>query len=230
MLKKKIFYTSICMIAASMLSLSASAKSHTKQVNHKHFQKDQFYVGGILGYAEPTDFKVTDTRFTKDHGSGVFGLSFGMNVNDYFRTGLEITHRNKRDLENNIPEGGSTITHKTSLKSTSAMLNAYFMLPNKEVKPYFVLGAGPSYNSFGDITTKDNIGTTTPYKKNSKTSFAYQAGAGISFDHKKWSYDGELKYINRGTAETKASTSNNRTKAHLKDLVFSLGVRYNFAG
>lgn len=115
------------------------AKSHTKQANHK----DQLYVGGILGYAEPTDCKVTDTKFIKGHGSAVLGLSCGVNVTDYFRTGLEITHRSKRDLENNIHDGGSTITHKTSLKSTSAMLNAYLMLPNKEVKPYFVLGAGP---------------------------------------------------------------------------------------
>ncbi len=230
MLKKKLFYTSMCIVTASILSFEASAKSHTNQAHHKHSQKDQFYVGAILGYAEPTDFKVTDTKFTKDHGSAVLGLSCGINITDYFRTGLEITHRSKRDLENHIPNGASTETNKTSLKSTSAMLNAYFMLPNKDVKPYLVLGAGPSYNSFGDITTKTNTGTTTPYKKNSKTSFAYQVGAGISFDHKKFSYDGELKYINRGTAETKAAASNDKTKAHLKDLVFSLGVRYNFAG
>lgn len=247
------------MMIASLFSFDASARTKTihakhgkpykkydrphktKQLYHKQRKlhkmrrpyrsrhKETFYVGAILGYAEPTSFKVTESKFTSDEGSPTYGMSCGFNINDYFRVGAEITHRHKRNLEKRTNLASSNVLiDKTSLKSTSVMLNTYVMLPHQYIKPYFVIGAGVSYNSFGNITTQTNAGTSKPYKSASKGNFAYQVGAGVSFDRRQWSYDGEVKYIDRGTAETTSSRSGDKIKAHLNDIMFSMGIKYNF--
>jgi hypothetical protein len=177
----------------------------------------KLYVGTTLGYAEPTAFKNT-SQLKTEHGSVNYGISAGVHLKDWLRTSLEITHRNKKT----ISSSNSSINSTISLSDTTAFLNGYLMVPNS--CPYLILGLGNSFNKFGDYKT--NNGTLNQGKTTSH--FAYQIGVGMTTGYQAFSFDGEIKYVNKGEAKTKSNSFNNAIKADTQDILFSIGIRYNF--
>jgi hypothetical protein len=209
-------YKTLLLTIATIFSASfcyAESKQEPKDT-----QKNKFYIGTTIGYAEPTSFK-NNAQLKDEHGTIIYGILAGTTLNDWFRTGIEITHRNKAKISSTI---SSIPEPSTTLSSTAAFLNGYIKIPDS--CPYLMLGIGQSYNKFGDF--KNNNGVLNQGKNT--THFAYQVGVGLTTNYKMLSFDGELKYADKGTAKTKTNSGGTFVKADIKDILFSVAIRYNF--
>ncbi|MBP9792013.1 MAG: outer membrane beta-barrel protein [Rickettsiales bacterium] len=211
MIYKTLLLTIITTFSASFCYAESSQET-------KSPQKKNFYIGTTIGYAEPTSFK-NNTQLKDEHGTITYGILAGTTLNDWFRTGVEITHRNKAKISSTIP---NIQDPSITLSSTSAFLNGYIKIPDS--CPYLILGIGQSYNKFGNF--KNNNGILNQGKNT--TNFAYQVGLGFTTNYKMLSFDSELKYADKGTAKTKTNSGGTVVKADIKDILFSIAIRYNF--
>lgn len=205
----------VTMISFSYLiacNYSLAATTSPKTNNQK------FYVGPTLGYAEPTSFK-NNEQLQDSHGTANYGILAGTYLQDWFRTGVEITHRHKQTVSSTKSTAG-----RVSFENYTAFLNGYFMIPEKN-SPYLLLGLGVAHNKLGNYNTANG----TVNQSNNVNKFAYQVGVGMTSNYKNFSFDGEVKYADKGEAKTKTNSSGGTLKADIKDLIFSIAVRYNFS-
>ena len=208
-------YRTLIICISSLLPFGISYAHAHKKVQTK---EPGFYAGATLGYAEPTSFK-NNARLRNEHGSANYGVLVGAHLQDWLRTGIEVTHRHKQKISGDIT---SNTIGTLSLSDTTTFLNGYFMIPQKG--PYLLAGLGVASQKFGDF--KDETGVLNKGKTTS--NFAYQVGVGFTTDYKCMSFDAEAKYADKGKAKTRADDSGRIIKADTKDLILSISVRHNF--
>jgi hypothetical protein len=204
MISKKNYSIAI-IIAGVIFSLNSMATSPVK-----HQQNKSWYIGAMLGYADLTGFK-NNQKLSNASGTANYGVTTGCNINEWLRTGVELSHRHKKNITGD--------SGKLSFSTTTAFLNGYFKAPN--TIPYLVAGVGTSYNYFGNY--KSPTSQTPLSKHHNKYNFAYQGGFGLSSEYKQFAFDGDIKYVNKGKATTATEP---KVKANIRDIIFSITLRY----
>jgi len=158
-------------IALAGLSLTTSAYAA---------DTDKWYVSGAVGITNTSDADFTDGTGDVSFDNDInFSGAVGMRVNDNIRTELELSYR-KADMDSVTINGVGAASLGGDLKTTSLLANAYydFTLENK-FSPYVSAGIGMAHHNaslnsiagigFQEINDSDNV-------------FAYQLGAGVSYD------------------------------------------------
>lgn len=185
-----------------------------------NFLPERIYVGAALGHTSPLGFETSDGSLNSSPGGPVYSILTGADVFNWLRTGIEITHLQKHKVK-----GSTAGSIEAQIDTTTLMINNYLTLPKYTIKPYALIGIGMSWNSISDYHA---VGSEKVFSDDTKSSFAYQAGGGISFPYKNFAFDGEVKYVNKGKVQTKAPDNATPQSAKLKDLVFSMSLRYYF--
>lgn len=108
--------------------------------------------------------------------AGAVGAVFWPNI----RTELEVSYRNA-DLNEITVDGVGSAELDGEVKTWAFLLNGYydFTLPNTRFKPYLSAGIGAARHK-ADVDAVAGLGT--PGADASDTVFAYQAGAGASYE------------------------------------------------
>ncbi len=185
-----------------------------------NFLPERMYIGTSLGHTIPLGFESSDRSLNNSPGGVVYGLLAGVDIYDWLRAGIDITHLRKHRVK------GNNSSIEAEVQSTSIMLNKYYTLPHYIIKPYVLMGLGISWNAISNYRA---TGLDQVYPNDTKASFAYQTGAGLSFPYKNFVLDGEAKYVNKGKAQTKANAYDEQhISVLLKDFTFSISLRYYF--
>lgn len=143
-----------------------------------------------------------------DAGDPTFvgGMLVGKQVTDRFGVDLEWINKAKSSLSSN---GSGTPTPYDTSNNWAVSSNTFManitanLLQDSMAKPYVRLGLGISKNKSYDYKTINNEGLSTTYSGRTINSFAWQAGAGVSFNtHKMFDTQLEYMFINRGKFKT----------------------------
>lgn len=134
------------------------------------------YVSAHIGAAITPDSSLTGGgNMSYDIGFGT-GAALGLDF-DRMRVEIEFDYKNSGISEISATPGASG-----EFMLYDYLLNAYYTFPlDSELKPFLTAGAGFATASVGDITT----GSGKVFNRNSNTQFAYQAGAGVSYELKR---------------------------------------------
>lgn len=223
---RKAFTISICSLLAlsSVLMMSTAQAKQKERYDYQNLASKilhRTYVGVKGGVSVPIAFSLHQIKDLDS--SAVYGGLIGYRFNKWFRSDLEINHRHKSDAHRDSVVGNNVIPHKSKISSTLFMLNGYFMLPQMYAQPFITAGVGLASNKVSNY----KISNTVQWHGDTKTSFAYQTGAGLTFSHENIDFDGTVQYVNRGDGQTKANTTSGPRKVTIKDFVFSMSLRYN---
>ncbi len=183
------------------------------------------YVSGKLTYSDAShDIKWVseDEAGTDKFSDNVFGgsLAYGVKTGAV-RTELELNI--KQDAEKTYhDEDGST---KMSMENNSIMLNVYYDIDTgTKFTPYVGAGIGASRLK-ASLKYNDLDGAFNGSK--SKTNFAWQIGAGVSYAMTdNLALDAGYRYTDAGEVKWYNNDSNNEWEA--KSHEFLLGARYSF--
>lgn len=224
--------SSIAALTSIYVMNIAQAKQQKERYDYKTAASKilhRTYVGLKGGVSTPVAFSFSPGDIKNLNSSGVYGGMIGYRYNKWFRSDIEISHRQESKAHRDLVSGSNVEAHNTKLSSTYAMLNGYLMLPQMYAQPFLTAGIGMASNKLSDY----KVDGTTIWPGDKKTSFAYQVGAGLTFSHENIDVDGTVQFINHGEAKTK-SASNPATpgdgvprKVDFKDFVFGISLRYN---
>ena len=149
--------------------------------------------------------------------SGLFGLGAGYHLNDYMRADLTVGYR---------PWGKvhfkGTEDSKSDMWSVPVMANAYVSYPvTRSMEIYGTGGLGMSYNKTDHITNA---------RGKSRMSFAWNIGAGISYDiNHCWALDFGYRFTDLGSARVRAEAGyDGKTKQDVRSNDIKLSARYYF--
>jgi len=183
------------------------------------------YVRADAGYSLAG--KPNKKDYTKKlKGTPMYGIGFGYNINNNFRTDLTISHRNKYSYK--------AKDVKQDFSSTAFMLNGYYdVMEYANFTPYVMAGAGVAHNKAGDYVNS----TSSTFMGREQNSLAWQGGVGIKYKiTNKASLDLGYKYVNLGKFKTSnfhwhgqdsSKLSSNAIKGGLKAQEVTLGLIYN---
>ena len=225
----KMKFKELCVVfcGVTLMCGSVSAAMYDKRSSQQSNLKDflaRSYVGVKGGYVNPVGFSVKpDEQIKKDDATGMYGVMAGYRINQWWRSDLELSQRHKSTAKSTIVTGGVPDTKETAVSSTMIMWNNYLMLPQMYAQPFINLGFGMARNKMSDYKESNIV----VYGGDTRNAFAYQFGAGITFSHQNLDVDGMLQYVNRGEARTKSGSGTAPRTAIIKDIVLSLGLRYN---
>jgi opacity protein-like surface antigen len=138
-----------------------------------------FYVRIDGGGSFPIDTNLSG--FDSFSPSAVVGAGVGFKILPFLRTDVTASYRT--DYNQNTTDPNTFIMQKSDIKSLAGFFNAYFDIPTGPlpITPYIGAGIGVARNQTGTTTETDVFGNTATADGATKTSFAYQAMAGISF-------------------------------------------------
>jgi len=179
------------------------------------------YVRADAGYSLAG--KPNEKNYTKKlKGTPMYGIGFGYNINNNFRTDLTISHRNKYSYK--------AKEVKQDLSSTAFMINGYYdIVERANFIPYLMAGAGLAHNKAGNFV----LSSTETSLKDEQNSFAWQGGAGVKYKINNRTFlDLGYKYVNLGKVKTSdvrweptiTKTPQNVIKGKLKAHEVSLGM------
>lgn len=179
------------------------------------------YVSGKLTYSDMSN----DVKYTEEDGGAkekaddnVLGGSFAYGIKaGAVRTELELNIH--EDAEKKYTEDGDS--WKNSLENNSIMLNAYYDIDTgTKFTPY--VGAG-----IGMARLKGKVTDTDESISKSKTNFAWQVGAGVSYAMTdNLSLDAGYRYMDSGDVTIKEDWG--KVKFDSTSHEFLLGARYAF--
>jgi opacity protein-like surface antigen len=137
-----------------------------------------FYVRLDGGGSFPINTRISDEGDFSP--SGVVSGGVGFKVLPFLRTDVTASYRFGYSQDTTDPNLGFIQT--SNIKSLAGFLNAYFDIPTGPlpITPYIGAGVGAAHNNVGTTTETDGISTVSVAGA-TRTSFAYQAMAGISF-------------------------------------------------
>jgi opacity protein-like surface antigen len=112
--------------------------------------------------------------------SAMAGAGVGFKILPFLRTDVTASYR--FDYNQNATDLSTGLSQTSDIKSLAGFFNAYFDIPTGPVpiKPYLGAGVGAARNQVGSTTETDGVDTAT-VSGATKTSFAYQVMAGLSF-------------------------------------------------
>ena len=228
-------------LCVAIFTISISIYGIANAANNKQ-TNSKVYVGANYGVGIANKFDYDEELDTvRPKNSRIFGLSLGYKFNDNIRAELAFNRFHKFKYENNDcekdPEGTVARNHyNQKISSNNLFANFYFDV-NKfgQFTPYLNAGFGISKNKAGDFTNfayeeGGNPGTREVYyKKNSKSKFAWNIGAGIAYNvNNKVSLDLiNYKYYNLGQVATEKDEDGDYFKSNLKVHNVSTGIRIN---
>jgi opacity protein-like surface antigen len=220
-----------------LLSLPLSANS---------FDKENSYVGASYGIGIVNKFgyyRDDGLAVVRPKNSHVFGLSLGYKINDIARVEMAFNRFDKFDYNNkrylNKTNGELVLEETYSQKNTANAIFANLYFDNSEFgafKPYMNIGVGVSINKSGDLNLKTEIkeGHSIEHSIHAngatKNEFAWNVGAGLSYDvSKKLSLDLiSYKYYGLGKIYTKLDDGGESAKAKLNMHSINAGIRVRF--
>ena len=183
-MKNKIsFFASLAILATLTVS--------SYQVNAAEYISGPYLrVDGGYGYGKE---KVTSSInnsvvLNKTGRGGIASIGAGTSLNRYFRTELQFYFDQGFKASNN-----STAITKAREKTSAAFVNAALDFPNTtSITPYIMGGAGLARNRFSLLDSNSQL------RSPSKNSFAWQAGAGLSFQlSKNLQLDASYRYVHK---------------------------------
>lgn len=197
-----------------------------------HAEEGKAYVAGSFGIGKTIGFINKD----KDYDEGkiskgnIYGVAVGRSFTPHLRT--ELAANFFRELRYSHEE--NDIKQNQSFSSDAIFANMYFDI--KEVNnftPYVGFGVGLAKNQAGTFSSKEDGANDTIIYGKSKTNFAWQVGAGISYNlNEKITLDIlNYKYYNLGsttTAQDDILPGDGTIKNKLKIHSFSTGIRLKF--
>lgn len=149
--------------------------------------EESFYVKGEIGISLPN--KINNYNFynsKKPKNSRIYGIGFGCNFNDKFRSDLSISYINNHLFDDQV------ITHtkeddiihenfiKQNFSSTEFMVNGYYkFLEKNSFSTYFNAGLGMALNKAGDYISKNK---NLVIKGGRKLNLAWNVGLGVSYE------------------------------------------------
>ena len=214
------------------LLLGAVALYAFSLLTFSHAEEGNSYVSGSVGIGKTIGFINKDKDY--DEGKISKGNIYGVAVGRSFTPNLraELTANFFRELRYSHEENG--IKQSQSFSSDAIFANMYFDI--KEVNsftPYVGLGIGLAKNETGNLLSKEEKENDTVIYGKSKTNFAWQFGAGISYNlNEKITLDIlNYKYYNLGsitTAKDDRLPGDGTLKNKLKIHSFSTGIRLKF--
>ena len=181
------------------------------------------YISAKVGITKTSDADWSDTGLTGDIGIDTgknIAFAYGFNAMPSLRTELEVSYR-KADLDDITVDGVGTADLTGDVKTWGFLLNGYYdFMADQSFSPYISAGVGALRHS-GKISSVAGLGVTGV--SGSDTVFAYQLGAGASYDiGHNLALDGGYRYL--GSSDPDFSTTTAEYDAH----EFRLGVRYGF--
>jgi opacity protein-like surface antigen len=137
-----------------------------------------FYVRVDGGGSFPIDTNLAG--FENFGPSGMVGAGVGFKILPFLRTDVTASYR--FDYDQNATNLNNGVMQTSDIKSLAGFFNAYFDIPTGPlpIKPYIGAGLGVARNQVGNTTETNGIDTET-VSGATRTSFAYQVMAGVSF-------------------------------------------------
>jgi opacity protein-like surface antigen len=113
--------------------------------------------------------------------SGMVGAGVGFRILPFLRT--DVTGSYRFGYSESATDPSSGVSQTSKIKSLAGFFNAYFDIPTGPlpINPYVGAGIGAARNQVGNTNESDLLGNTITVAGATKTSFAYQAMAGVSF-------------------------------------------------
>ena len=202
------------LLLAGVAAVLVSSNANAVELNQ--------YVSGKLTYSDASH----DVKWDNEDGEtgkqkfsdNVLGGSFAYGVKTgAVRTELELNI--KQDAEKKVSDEFGTT--KAKMENNSVMLNAYYDIDTgTKLTPY--VGA-----CIGMARLKGSIKGDDANVSKSKTNFAWQVGAGVSYAMTdNLALDAGYRYTDADEVNVKNDGSNNKFEA--KSHEFLLGARYSF--
>jgi opacity protein-like surface antigen len=168
---------------------------------HKPFDYLQVKVGRYFSRSVRTN-----AQLSNETESYVFGAVLGKKLTQNFASDLEYGYRHPVRLKMYNINSQNTTIQEWSAGSHTLTINGRFSVPFDFWFPYVRGGIGVSLNKAGDYRTSSyNNSSSTTWPGKTKSSFAWQIGAGICVFHKQaFSSIFEYMHINRGKFSTKS--------------------------
>ena len=199
---------------------------------------DQLYVGASYGVGISDKFHYDDGFAVKKPKDGqVFGLAFGYRFDNNVRTELAFNRFDDFKYTDTDTDTGNMGDHyyRQKINSTAVFANIYYDVRKfEQVIPYANIGIGYSKNKAGNMNVRvvrpEGTQDTNVYQGKSKSQFAWNVGAGISYEvSKKFTLDLiSYKYYNLGKFSTKQDGVGDSIKDKLKIHSITAGFKINF--
>ncbi|MEC9367094.1 MAG: outer membrane beta-barrel protein [Pseudomonadota bacterium] len=212
----------------------------------------EYYLKGYIGFSnqeveklDPTHFAVTGAPFNvldaEFDSGGIFGLGFGMRLNDRFRGDFTGEYRGGASFTGLDVYGGpgaGTNEYTAIKKEWLFLANAYWDMGNwRGVTPY--LGAGIGYADIGITGFKDvNVPQNSVASADDRWTgnFAWALHAGLAYDiSSDVTVDLAYRYVNLGDASSGTIVTYDGAQTvspvEFKDVTshdLMLGVRWKF--
>ena len=197
------------------------------------------YIAGSYGIGVANKFNYDpDLTIERPKNSQIFGVAFGYQFNDNIRAELAVNNFNNFKYKNYNQLDDEDGNHQDNyfyqkISSNSLFANFYYDVNKFEkFKPYLSIGVGVSQNKSGNFNRKaiDNgeiEDNHTLYQKSSKKQFAWNVGAGISYEvNNKVTLDlVNYKYYDLGKTSTKPDEVGDSMKSKLKVHSITTGIR-----
>jgi opacity protein-like surface antigen len=168
----------------------------------------KFYVRLDAGGSFPMDTNLAG--FTGFSPSAVVDAGVGFKILPFLRTDVTVSYR--PDYNQNTTDPNTFVQQKADIKSLASFFNAYFDIPTGPlpVTPYIGAGVGVSRNQTGSTFEADTFGNTISVSGATKTNFAYQVTAGLSFPiFVGIAFDASYHYVDLGRFTTGSSANLN---------------------
>jgi opacity protein-like surface antigen len=219
----------------SVAALVGAAAASAQDTSYEPREKTSgLYVRGDAGYS----FTGAANRSfgNADQGeSYVFGAGVGYRFFPQFRTDFTLGYRGDYGFD----QRGAGLRARADLDSIVGMANAYYdIVTIRGLTPYIGAGVGVADNSYGNTRITNAAGATiATLNGHSRTEFAWQATAGVSYAFTpNWSLDVGYHYVDLGTAQTGSTltvpgvglVTGSPIRGDLQSHDVTIGVRYAF--
>ncbi|MBQ0712860.1 MAG: porin family protein [Porticoccus sp.] len=145
---------------------------------------ESWYISGQVGHTQTEDADWDDSGFSGEielDNTVNYGLAVGKRINKNVRAELELSYR-EADLDKFCADGFGCGSNGLGgeLETTLLLANVYYdFMPNETWHPYLSAGVGVARH---DGTLSASNGALSVSASGDDNVFAYQLGAGISYD------------------------------------------------
>jgi opacity protein-like surface antigen len=197
---------------------------------------DQLYITINYGVAISGNFHYNDGfKVKKPKNAEVFGLVFGSRFNDNIRIELASNMFNNFEYKDVEIDNVADHYYRQKVNATAAFANVYYDVRKFEkFVPYANIGVGYSRNKARNMelhfVQANKTADATVYQGKSKDRFAWNVGAGISYEvNKRFVLDLiSYKYYELGKFSTKRDEVGDVLKDKLKIHSITTGIKINF--
>lgn len=219
--------------AAAAIVLSAAGSAAAQIADESRGLYLRLDTGWSFSRDLGQDFGDIDVGDTPLVGGGV-----GYRLNRYLRGDLTLSYRGGYEIEESGSSAGVSASMEGDVSALTGMASLYADAPKllDMVTPYVGGGIGVSRNSVDDLDISTGGATIVSIDGDSKTSFAWQVGAGLGVDvAPNWIVDLGYRYVDLGEVQTGdtvtvggVSATGGRSTGDLTAHEIQLGVRYQF--